>query len=318
MQILTSDVEIEAASGYPMTAAAEGVRSQANGHPPKSKGYLNRASGWLHAAASVQFLPEKMRATNPVNLIVGTIAGLLYSSSHCSNSGRRAVLGVLTTSGQEIQANQIILAADPYTAGLIDLRAVCEARGQVISYIKLTQEELSRLAAGGNPAMKDASSGVYVVGPDHEGYLKVTSHTKGYRNSIRITVASDGQLGFPGLDASTEYSAQTNGEDEKTTNKVIETSIPWEDHGKTWTKTTPADGEAICRDFLNRLFPPSSPLAAIATRPFAKTRVCWYCDTRSGDFVISYHPSYADGSLFIATGGSGHGFKFFRIIGAKI
>ena len=35
-----------------------------------------------------------------------------------------------------------------------------------------------------------------------------------------------------------------------------------------------------------------------------------------GDFIISYHPSY-DG-LFIATGGSGHGYKFLPVIGDKI
>ena len=36
----------------------------------------------------------------------------------------------------------------------------------------------------------------------------------------------------------------------------------------------------------------------------------------SGDFVITHHPQYK--SLFIATGGSGHGFKFFPVIGDKI
>lgn len=36
----------------------------------------------------------------------------------------------------------------------------------------------------------------------------------------------------------------------------------------------------------------------------------------SGNFLIDYHPEY-DG-LFLATGGSGHGFKFFPVIGEKI
>lgn len=35
-----------------------------------------------------------------------------------------------------------------------------------------------------------------------------------------------------------------------------------------------------------------------------------------GDFIVSYHPSY-DG-LFLATGGSGHGYKFFPVLGDKI
>ena len=36
----------------------------------------------------------------------------------------------------------------------------------------------------------------------------------------------------------------------------------------------------------------------------------------TGDFLITHHPEYT--SLFVATGGSGHGFKFFPVIGEKI
>jgi sarcosine oxidase/L-pipecolate oxidase len=36
----------------------------------------------------------------------------------------------------------------------------------------------------------------------------------------------------------------------------------------------------------------------------------------TGDFLITYHPVYKQ--LFLATGGSGHGFKFFPVIGEKI
>lgn len=35
-----------------------------------------------------------------------------------------------------------------------------------------------------------------------------------------------------------------------------------------------------------------------------------------GDFIVSYHPDYE--GLFLATGGSGHGYKFFPVIGDKI
>jgi len=35
-----------------------------------------------------------------------------------------------------------------------------------------------------------------------------------------------------------------------------------------------------------------------------------------GDFIVSYHPAYE--GLFLATGGSGHGYKFFPVLGDKI
>jgi sarcosine oxidase/L-pipecolate oxidase len=39
-------------------------------------------------------------------------------------------------------------------------------------------------------------------------------------------------------------------------------------------------------------------------------------DRPQGDFLIDYHPTYS--GLFLATGGCGHGFKFFPVIGEKI
>lgn len=36
----------------------------------------------------------------------------------------------------------------------------------------------------------------------------------------------------------------------------------------------------------------------------------------AADFIVSYHPSYE--GLFLATGGSGHAYKFFPILGDKI
>lgn len=35
-----------------------------------------------------------------------------------------------------------------------------------------------------------------------------------------------------------------------------------------------------------------------------------------GDFIVSYHPEHE--SLFLATGGSGHAFKFFPVLGDKV
>lgn len=39
-------------------------------------------------------------------------------------------------------------------------------------------------------------------------------------------------------------------------------------------------------------------------------------DRPEGNFLIDYHPEYE--GLFLATGGSGHGFKFLPVIGEKI
>ncbi|KAJ6141554.1 hypothetical protein N7470_009944 [Penicillium chermesinum] len=50
---------------------------------------------------------------------------------------------------------------------------------------------------------------------------------------------------------------------------------------------------------------------------FTDSRLCWYTDSIDNHFVIDYVPGYSD-SLFICTGGSGHGFKFLPILGRHV
>ncbi|WVQ84745.1 hypothetical protein IAT38_006902 [Cryptococcus sp. DSM 104549] len=47
------------------------------------------------------------------------------------------------------------------------------------------------------------------------------------------------------------------------------------------------------------------------------TRMCWYTDSLDNSFVIDYVPGYGD-SLFVASGGSGHGFKFLPVLGKHV
>jgi glycine/D-amino acid oxidase-like deaminating enzyme len=67
---------------------------------------------------------------------------------------------------------------------------------------------------------------------------------------------------------------------------------------------------AALRAFLAGTFP------ALADAPIVSTRVCLYCDTWDGHFWIAPDPD-RDG-LVLATGGSGHGFKFAPVLGDLI
>ena len=75
-------------------------------------------------------------------------------------------------------------------------------------------------------------------------------------------------------------------------------------------KTIPREGENALRDMVKQIVPEFSG------RPFEKTRVCWYTDTPDGDFLVTWHPEYE--GLFIASGGSGHAFKFLPVLGNEI
>jgi sarcosine oxidase / L-pipecolate oxidase len=50
---------------------------------------------------------------------------------------------------------------------------------------------------------------------------------------------------------------------------------------------------------------------------FTDSRLCWYTDSIDNEYVIDYVPGYSE-SLFICTGGSGHGFKFLPILGRHV
>ncbi|KAJ6446972.1 ribonucleotide reductase inhibitor [Purpureocillium lavendulum] len=53
--------------------------------------------------------------------------------------------------------------------------------------------------------------------------------------------------------------------------------------------------------------------------PFYSTKLCWYTDSLDNSFLasptIDYVPTYIGNSLFVCTGGSGHGAKFMPVLG---
>jgi len=64
------------------------------------------------------------------------------------------------------------------------------------------------------------------------------------------------------------------------------------------------------REFLRKTFP------ELEDANIVYSRLCMYCDSFDGDFFIDNHPNIRN--LTIASGDSGHGFKFFPVIGEII
>jgi glycine/D-amino acid oxidase-like deaminating enzyme len=71
-----------------------------------------------------------------------------------------------------------------------------------------------------------------------------------------------------------------------------------------------ADSEVKFRRFFADTFPDLAPA------PKIYERVCFYCDTFDGDFWIDRDPQHE--GLVVASGGSGHAFKFAPVIGPLI
>ncbi|KAJ6589812.1 FAD dependent oxidoreductase [Mycena vulgaris] len=130
-----------------------------------------------------------------------------------------------------------------------------------------------------SPVVLDFESGFYIFPPNEQNLVKMAVHAAGYTHSV--------------------------GRDNISTPRTI-TSDP-----ETGLLIPRANAKEL-RDGLRMVYP------ALADKPFVATRLCWYCDSHDGDWVIGYHPQSDQSSLLLATGGSGHAAKFLPVIGRLV
>lgn len=246
-----------------------------------SYGYLNKASGWADAEAAMVYLRRKVEALGRVNFRVGTVTSLAYSEDLST------VTGANLSSGEVLKADLTILAAGAWTPTLLDLSGRAEATGQVIAYLRLSDEEQKRLE--NIPVMLSFTSGMFII-PPRNNVLKIARHAYGYLNPVSI----------PHPNPKVRHSDPS---------AMAEVSIPMTSHN-TPGLWIPKEGEKACRQCIREMVP------WLSDRPFESTRICWYTDTPGGDFLVDYHPEYK--GLFLVTGGSGHAFKFLPVIGEEV
>ncbi|KAM0795404.1 FAD dependent oxidoreductase, partial [Usnea florida] len=256
------------------------------------RGYVNWGSGWADAGKAMEehmrLLMEKVRDRNGngkdrIGQVVfkrGKARNLIFKDEGGDGKDgqrkrtRRVIGATLDDNGDDVLADLTIVAGGAWSGALVDLRGRAEARGQVLAYIGITEEERWKLRD--MPVVLNLSTGMFAI-PPTELSTPIARHAFGYANPT--VVAPEGEdivVSLPALKFS----------------------------------DIPLEGEHACRSFLKRTIP------WLGDRPFRTTRICWYMDTTSGNFLIDYHPKYE--GLFLATGGSGHGFKFLPVLGKKI
>ena len=246
-------------------------------------GYINHNSGWGDAAASMAWFLDQVRQTGRVNLIPATVVSLEHNED--------TVTGAKLSDGRVLSADLVVVATGAWTGGLVDLAGQAVATGQVLGYLDLTQAEQDQLSK--MPVILNLSTGLFIIPPSNR-VLKVARHAYGYINPTTTS--------HPPLPLSPT-----------TTPNPTTSTIPLPLTTLTNpTLTIPTEGATALRSALQSLI----PWPSLQTRPFSKTRLCWYSDTPTGDFLIDYHPHWHN--LFVATGDSGHAFKFLPVIGEKV
>lgn len=225
------------------------------------------------------WLREKVERLNRVNFVVGTVKKLIIDNNTNTVSGARL------SDSSELTADLTLLAAGAWTSALIDLRGICKATGQALCYMPISPSEEATLSQ--RPTILNLSTGLFMI-PPSQRLLKIARHGYGYVNPTTIPHPESPDP-----------------------NDTITVSLPFT-HVDDPSQAVPREGQRECREFLASIHPSLST----PSRPFTKSKICWYTDTRDGDFLISYHPKYK--GLFVATGGSGHAFKFLPVIGESI
>ncbi|WVW84352.1 hypothetical protein I302_106386 [Kwoniella bestiolae CBS 10118] len=126
------------------------------------------------------------------------------------------------------------------------------------------------------PVTRTVDNGFYIFPPTEDGIVKCAIHQQGYLNPIGDYRSLPRTILTPGYER----------------------------------QHIPQEAADALKAGLARVYP------ELAQKPWSNTRLCWYSDRPSGDWLIDYHPKYP--SLFIAAGCCGHAFKFMPILGDLI
>ncbi|KAL5340434.1 FAD dependent oxidoreductase [Aspergillus crustosus] len=243
------------------------------------EGFYNNAAGWADAAKAIAHLRDQCIRAG-VSFVTGSHGHVSSLEYDATEKGRIAALR--TADGGRITGDRFIFATGAWTASLIPSWNSMVATAQIVGFVRLTPAEVRQLKD--LPIIFNLSTGFFSFPPHEEtGYLKVACHSFGY------TLSAEAGLGS---------------ESDKSISSPPSRPIPQR------ANFIPKEGEARLLAGLKEILP------ELAKRGFEKTCLCWYNETPTGDFIFDYHPDYKN--LFIATGGTGHAFKFLPVIGKYI
>ncbi|KIM31480.1 hypothetical protein M408DRAFT_64585 [Serendipita vermifera MAFF 305830] len=242
--------------------------------------YLNADGGWAVASNAMKALLQNVKDRGG-NIIAGAkLANLLVN-----NDSESRVTGVMLKDGSTISADIVVLAAGAWSTsipGLPEEKATyLTFYSQTVATVRLEPEMAERYRQ--TPVLLDFSTGFYMFPPNDDNVVKFALHTNGHTWGGTTRMKCVGTV-------STPRTSRT--------------------HGDGLGTRVPADILKRLHDHLKQAYPELGAL------PLDTTRLCWYLDTPDEDWIIDE----VDGctSLFVATGGSGHAFKFLPVIGRLV
>ncbi|PSN64127.1 FAD dependent oxidoreductase [Corynespora cassiicola Philippines] len=249
-------------------------------------GVLDSSGGHAVADKACRFALHKARQYG-ATFVLDSTAGAFVSFT-TSSSGQ--VTGIKTKDGKTHEAELTIMACGGWTPSLLpQLDGLCETTGGSVIIYKIPRssplwDKLSpeRFPSWSWKIRDGAEGGLYGFPRDERGNLKI-----GYRG----TKYTNPQIQPDGKERSvpiTRWSGSETGFE---------------------LKAIPAQATTTVQKFVHEYLP---EMVAEGIE-VALTRMCWYTDSFDNHYVVDHAPGHK--GLFVATGGSGHAFKYLPNLG---
>ncbi|KAF2165580.1 hypothetical protein M409DRAFT_66997 [Zasmidium cellare ATCC 36951] len=256
-----------------------------------SHGFLDTSGGVTYAYKACMYA-KHLCSQSGVQFVLGDSQGRLKRLAKDRNTGK--VIGITTCDDKLHLATLVILACGSWTASVLpEAHRTVEATTGSVMYIDVPADR------------RDIRQKFSPENFPVWHYRRGQQGDDGYYEGGGFPITSDGRLkfGFRGrkLTNFQDHPFQT----------ALRVSMPWTDGADKFLKTVPKYNLDLQKQVIAEVFP------ELAEFGFTDSRLCWYTDSPDNSFVIDYVPGYGD-SLFICTGGSGHGFKFLPILGRYV
>lgn len=264
-------------------------------------GVLDMTAGYVLASKACTYalhLCQRLSVHVHLGPQIGKLVALVKQGDH--------VKGIRTADGQTHSADLVIVATGGWTPSLVpESDRLLETTAGSIVMIKLPKDRQD-LWAKYDPAnfpvwswkMEDyarsgtSTGGLYGLPRTPDGIVKF-----GFRGAKWTNYAFSASESTSSSEATSEADALS------TTARKI--SYPL-----TTLTSIPDLALQACRSFCQTNLPD------LLTLPMQRSRLCWYTDSIDNSFLIDHVPGTT--GLMVASGGSGHGFKFLPVLGKHV
>ncbi|KAJ5569878.1 uncharacterized protein N7459_009308 [Penicillium hispanicum] len=256
-----------------------------------TNGFLDAGSGITLADKACVYARHLCEKAG-VKFVLGRPQGELDNLIVDQSGSSKRITGIKTRDGLSHSADLVIVACGPWSSSVVpEAHRSVEATMGTVMFIDVPEDRpdlRKRFHPDNFPVWR------FLEGEGEDAY-----------EGGGFPITKEGRLKF-GFRARkfTNFQAHPRQDD-------LRISTPRTKYSPEPIHTVPLYGLQLMKRVIGGLFPELTEIG------FTDSRLCWYTDSIDNEFVIDYVPGYSD-SLFICTGGSGHGFKFLPILGKYV